>query len=473
MLHLLNLKFLTQQDILLIPLFIILSFYSIKKWAKNKDNAPLKNIILRAYSFKITGVILFLLITEFYFKGGDTNLYYQALKDMRMATQHDITNLPLILKSAKLEQNSTFFNFFFYDGFDQDLTWNYMLSNANYSVPRIALLPSYFVGMSFFGLCLVFGIFSFLGAVRLFKVFISFYPNLKREFAFVTLFLPSVVFWSSGLLKDSITFGCIGFFLGAFFDLVFRRSNVVIPAFILLLTGYLIFIIKPYIILAIIFCLIIWAFSQTTQKVRNRPIRYLLNVSMISLSIVLGLQTVNTITAYENAKEFKLTRIFQNAESERDRFTAINSQLNFKDSYFTINTNNSLTTATSGFFATFYRPFLWEINTPIAILSFLEATMFLFLTIHFIRKKGFLQLFIVPFADTKILFCFAFALTYATAVGISSTNFGALSRYKIPCMPFFLAYLILIIRHSSLALPRWFSRILDIAVPRSLVYAKN
>ncbi len=468
-----NLKFLTQQDILLIPLFIILSFYLINKWAKSKDNAPIKNIILRAYTFKITGVILFLLISEFYFKGGDTNLYYQGVKDMRAAIQYDPRNLPLILKSAKLEQNSTFFNFFLYDGFDQDLTWNYMLSNSNYSVPRIALLPSYVVGMSYFGLCLVFGIFAFLGAVRLFKVFIYFYPNLKREFAFVSLFLPSVVFWSSGLLKDSITFGCIGFFLSAFFDLVFRRANFITPFLILLLAGYLIFIIKPYIILSLLFCLIIWAFSQTTQKVKNRPTRYLLNLSMIFFSLVFGLQIVNTITSYENVNEFKLNRIFQNAESERNRYSIVHRQLNNNDSYFTINTNNPVTTAASGFFATFYRPFLWEINSPVAILAFLEATMFLFLTLHFVRKKGFLKLFTVPFTDSRILFCFVFALTYATAVGISSTNFGALSRYKIPCIPFFLAYLILAMSHTCLALPRWFSRILDIAVPRSLLYVEN
>jgi hypothetical protein len=46
--------------------------------------------------------------------------------------------------------------------------------------------------------------------------------------------------------------------------------------------------------------------------------------------------------------------------------------------------------------------------------------------------------------DPTIQFCFVFSLIFAFAVGISSYNFGALSRYKIPCLPFYAIALILI-----------------------------
>jgi hypothetical protein len=35
-------------------------------------------------------------------------------------------------------------------------------------------------------------------------------------------------------------------------------------------------------------------------------------------------------------------------------------------------------------------------------------------------------------------------LIFAFAVGISSYNFGALSRYKIPCLPFYALGLVLV-----------------------------
>ncbi|HRA12632.1 MAG TPA: hypothetical protein PKX31_13225, partial [Chitinophagaceae bacterium] len=41
-------------------------------------------------------------------------------------------------------------------------------------------------------------------------------------------------------------------------------------------------------------------------------------------------------------------------------------------------------------------------------------------------------------------FCLVFTLIFAFAVGISSYNFGTLSRYKIPCLPFYAVALIVI-----------------------------
>ena len=57
------------------------------------------------------------------------------------------------------------------------------------------------------------------------------------------------------------------------------------------------------------------------------------------------------------------------------------------------------------------------------------------------------------------------SFVFAIAVGISSANFGALSRYKIPCMPFYLVMLMLLYQKTKLAYPRWFHKILNFAVP--------
>jgi hypothetical protein len=58
-----------------------------------------------------------------------------------------------------------------------------------------------------------------------------------------------------------------------------------------------------------------------------------------------------------------------------------------------------------------------------------------------IFKTGFLRF--IRFAINKpiLLFCFAFAISFAFAVGISTYNFGSLVRYKIPMMPFFISAL--------------------------------
>jgi len=48
------------------------------------------------------------------------------------------------------------------------------------------------------------------------------------------------------------------------------------------------------------------------------------------------------------------------------------------------------------------------------------------------------------FADETLQFCLIFTLIFAFAVGISTSNFGSLVRYKIPCLPFYTAFLIIL-----------------------------
>jgi hypothetical protein len=64
------------------------------------------------------------------------------------------------------------------------------------------------------------------------------------------------------------------------------------------------------------------------------------------------------------------------------------------------------------------------------------------------------------FKDPRILMCFIFAMVFAVGVGASTANFGSLSRYKIPCMPFYMIMLLLLYRNTGLKYPKWLNRVL-------------
>jgi hypothetical protein len=51
-------------------------------------------------------------------------------------------------------------------------------------------------------------------------------------------------------------------------------------------------------------------------------------------------------------------------------------------------------------------------------------------------------------------------MVFAVAVGASTSNFGALSRYKIPCMPFYFIMLLMLYKKAFLAYPKWFNSVL-------------
>src|SRR5690606_36128594 len=93
---------------------------------------------------------------------------------------------------------------------------------------------------------------------------------------------------------------------------------------------------------------------------------------------------------------------------------------------------------------TLFRPYLWETRKVIQLINALEATILLLVTIKVFISVGPKRLWMTISADPTIQFCLIFSLIFAFAVGISSGNFGTLSRYRIPCLPFYGLTLVLI-----------------------------
>ena len=93
---------------------------------------------------------------------------------------------------------------------------------------------------------------------------------------------------------------------------------------------------------------------------------------------------------------------------------------------------------------TFFRPYPWESKKLIVLFSAIESFFLLFLTIKIILTVGIVKMWQTIASDPTIQFCLVFSIIFAFAVGISSYNFGTLSRYKIPCIPFYAFAMVLI-----------------------------
>lgn len=458
-------RFFSTTDLAIFPLCFIVLFFIIRAKASKYRDERIKRLYHRAFHFKMICVFAFVLLTEFYFKGGDTGLYYQATQDLRAAVKADPDNFKLALMTPKLTIKSPLFDYFFYDGYNDDLTYNYMFSQANFFPPKLALIPSYIFFNSYLCICLCFGFFALGGAIRLFRTFYHFYPGHYRELALACLFLPSVCYWSSGLLKDPVTFGCIGYISYAFLNMFIKKKSYFISILIVLICGFLLYMMKVYILLVLVMALLIWQFAEFNKLIENKTLRSIFAGMTFLGSLAIGYFLLQYLTSFEAAQQYQLDKFQGNAEYQRRMYADIAKQTGGQDSYFEINTSNPVLMVLGGITATFYRPFLWEVNSPIALLSCAESSILLFLTLFFVYKKGVKKFFTVPFSDPRILMCFVFALIFSVAVGITSANFGALSRYKIPCMPFYLIMILLMYNKTGLVYPKWFNKVLDFAVP--------
>jgi hypothetical protein len=94
-----------------------------------------------------------------------------------------------------------------------------------------------------------------------------------------------------------------------------------------------------------------------------------------------------------------------------------------------------------------FRPYIWEARNPLMLMSALESFVLLSLTLYVMFKRG--STFFAALTNPHIIFCLAFSITFAFAVGVSTFNFGSLSRYKIPLLPFYTLALILIYYEKS------------------------
>ena len=85
-----------------------------------------------------------------------------------------------------------------------------------------------------------------------------------------------------------------------------------------------------------------------------------------------------------------------------------------------------------------FRPFVWEAHNPVMLLSALEAGFILLFTLRIFWRTGVVRTFSIIGQHPILVLCFVFALVFAASVGITSSNFGTLVRYKIPMIPFYL-----------------------------------
>ena len=153
-------QFFSVTDLAIFPVCFLILFFILRSKANRQPTEQLKMLYYRAFYFKLICVFVFTLLTEYYFKGGDTALYFQATQDLRAAVKSNPDNLQLALMSSKLNYKSPLFDFFYYDGYTGDLTYNYMSSAANFFPPKLALIPSYLFANSYLCISLCFGFFA-------------------------------------------------------------------------------------------------------------------------------------------------------------------------------------------------------------------------------------------------------------------------------------------------------------------------
>ena len=419
------------QDLFITPIYILLLSFLAYLVRPIVTTPETRKYFLPALWVRFFGAIMLGVIYQFYYGGGDTFNYWEhGSRWIWEAFLDDPWDgLRLLTTSGGAHFPETF-------EYSQHI-WYYRDPNS-YFIVRLAAFIDLFTFHTYSATALFFAAFSFSGLWAMFSAVARKYPMNVKWLAVGILFFPSVVFWGSGILKDTITLGALGWLTWGLIEMIeLRRRNFVLIICIIL-SSWVIFSIKEYILICYVPIVFIWIYWKNIIAVKNLVLRVIIAPVLI---ILFGtVSSLLTIWVSSQNDKYAIENI-----AERAQITAYDIRYGWgartgEGSGYTLGEldgswQSMIRLMPAAINVSLFRPYFWEVGNPLMLLSAIESFMILILTLWFlIYKNQVLTVIKEPF----LLFSLLFALLFAFAVGISTSNFGTLMRYKIPMMSFYL-----------------------------------
>ena len=187
----------TIIDALIVPLYLLI-FWLIASSVKRKhiDSEPCYRYFTIGLMLKLFAGIAFALIYTYHYGETDTHYYYWGTQSLERLAHKDFGAFAMIMAGGHTPE--------LYSAFDWTTGWpTYWRDPNSFAVCRFSV-PLYLLGLkTYLGNVLVLNVFLFVGIWKFYKLMLKLFPNNDRNFAIALLFVPSVVFWGSSLLKDS------------------------------------------------------------------------------------------------------------------------------------------------------------------------------------------------------------------------------------------------------------------------------
>lgn len=424
----------TFWDLLLSPIYLIVIFIIASSYQKKKiQRNPFYKYYTTGLLVKITGGVALCLVYVFYYGGGDTINYYESSKALLNMAFKDLK----VFTSIMLGDNSTENLYFFDDKTGYPVYWK---KEGSFFFSRLGVFFCALGCKSIVPMTILLAWACYTGMWKLYLLFCEHFPKISDRLAIAILFIPSVVFWGSGLLKDTVTMSAVGWYAYSFHRFFIKKERISVHFFSFLLSNYLIISIKPYIAFALLPGSLIWLSNEMTSRIQNKLIKHVATPFFISVGILLGYLVLNQLG--DSLGLYAVDTVFERAvvvqsDLKKEYYGGNTFDIGDFDASFT----SMLSKSHLAIAAALFRPYLWDVRNPVMLISALENTYILFLTLFLLLKLKIFSFFSLIGKNPLLLFSITFSLFFAFSVGITTPNFGSLVRLRIPCIPFYVASL--------------------------------
>jgi hypothetical protein len=380
------------------------------------------------------GLVIYLIYTYYYpvRMEADTFKYFDDSKYLYNALWEHPLDYFKMLFGINCE-NDYFLKQYYSDMYNWYRSYDNGLLNDNRLVIRLNAFVRLFSFGNYHVHSLFFNFLTFIGSYSLARLFLVFSESKWKTYLIVFL-IPSFVFWSAGILKESILIFALGSFTWNVYKIISGSHKISTYLWIVFLIPIL-FVMKFYVFVALIPAILAWWISQKTK----RTIIIHLFTIVACLLAALGIGTI-----FPSYNFLVIMAAKQGDFINLANFLNVNSSI-YMD-YLEPNLWSFIKASPKAFINTLTRPWPTELKGILFYPPLFENLFIIFILFigWFYRKK------VNPKQWKFIIFCLTFSILLFVIIGLTTPIIGAIVRYKIPAIPFLIFVALLFLDDSKL-----------------------
>ena len=437
-----DISLLTFEDLKGVPVILVLLFLLIK-WLAPICICGEKNLrfFYIGLSLKAIGVILSLLFYTYVEPRGDTHSYFKYGK---------------VISKYIYENNTSDYLRLYYTSFD-DLPFNLKAQlpissffsktlEGNKLILLLSGTACYLCFNSYIAVSIIFSFFAYLGIWLIFYRLIQLYPFLYFYFFLFIVCWPSMIFFGAGMLKEPLCIGSIGILFYVMFsketNLLYLLKNIIFAVFSILILLF----VKPYLFYSFAVAYFFYKLSYIVTGIRSKLLRrgmYFLFFSIFAGSILYLMLFWNNIM-HSSVMEDLYTFILKTTSAQ---LTLGSSKYDLGKLEMT--PGGILAYLAASLNVSLFRPFVYEINKPQLLISGLESLAMLVLLLLTVYKVGITNIAKALKNNPFLIFLMINFILVGIQIGAISFNYGTLVRYKMPILPFYFSFFILLLKYKN------------------------
>lgn len=434
-------KYIDITDYLLVPVYGLLLYFIIRPAANRyrEQGQGLNTFFISAFLLHLLGSVLYAMVIQYYYGSGDSFGFFSGSRFISKLSGDELTLKYFFYGPEQL--SDLFYTTDAANEIAEKVVGSVMSNSSNLMVMKISALLSFVSFNRYLIVSIFFGFFSFVGSWKLFRTLDDILQGkATRLLAITVLYTPSMWFWGSGLIKDSICMGCLGIVVSALYNAAIKKEPGIRELALALICFMVLFVIKSYIAVALLIAILVFGITFFIAGLKNRFAKAVsLFIILIAGALVFNFflapfvsgiieDTMSTIDSFKT--------VYESLESDGGSGSGfVGKNIDFTVGSILLNSPAAILT-------TLFRPFLWEIRNLMMVFSSLESFICLASFLYLLFKMRFFRFFSNLFASPFTVFALLFVVILSLIIGFTTFNFGTMVRYRIPVLPFYAFMLI-------------------------------